>query len=34
MATRIAVVLEDDLDGGPAGETLRFGLVQRSSLSS
>ena len=26
MATRIAVVLEDDLDGGPADETLRFGL--------
>ncbi len=26
MATRISVVLEDDLDGGPAAETLRFGL--------
>jgi len=26
MATRIAVALEDDLDGGPAEETLRFGL--------
>lgn len=26
MATRIAVALEDDLDGGPADETLRFGL--------
>ena len=26
MATRIAVVLEDDLDGGPADETVRFGL--------
>jgi LDH2 family malate/lactate/ureidoglycolate dehydrogenase len=26
MATRIAVALEDDLDGGPADETVRFGL--------
>jgi hypothetical protein len=26
MATRIAVSLEDDLDGGPADQTLRFGL--------
>jgi nucleoid-associated protein Lsr2 len=26
MATRTAVVLEDDLDGGPTDETLRFGL--------
>lgn len=26
MATKIAVALEDDLDGGPADETLRFGL--------
>ena len=26
MATRISVVLEDDLDGGPAAETVRFGL--------
>ena len=26
MATRISVALEDDLDGGPADETLRFGL--------
>jgi len=26
MATRIAVVLEDDLDGGPADQTLEFGL--------
>lgn len=26
MATRIAVALEDDLDGGPADERLRFGL--------
>ncbi len=26
MATLITVVLEDDLDGGPADETLRFGL--------
>jgi hypothetical protein len=24
MATRISVVLEDDLDGGPAAETVRF----------
>jgi hypothetical protein len=26
MATKITVVLEDDLDGGPADETARFGL--------
>jgi hypothetical protein len=26
MATRIASVLEDDLDGGPADQTLEFGL--------
>jgi len=26
MATRIAIVLEDDLDGGPADQTLLFGL--------
>jgi hypothetical protein len=26
VATKIAVVLEDDLDGGPADETVRFGL--------
>jgi hypothetical protein len=26
MATKITVVLEDDLDGGPADETERFGL--------
>ena len=26
MATRISVALEDDLDGGPADETVRFGL--------
>jgi hypothetical protein len=26
MATRIAVKLEDDLDGGPADETVRFGV--------
>jgi hypothetical protein len=26
MATTIAVALEDDLDGGPADETSRFGL--------
>lgn len=26
MATRIAVALEDDLDGGHADETLRFGI--------
>src|SRR6266566_1485110 len=26
MATKITVVLEDDLDGGPADETLRLGL--------
>jgi nucleoid-associated protein Lsr2 len=26
VATRITVLLEDDLDGGPANETVRFGL--------
>ena len=26
MAARIAIVLEDDLDGGPADQTLQFGL--------
>ncbi len=26
MATRTTIALEDDLDGGPAEETLRFGL--------
>jgi len=26
MAHRVSVELEDDLDGGPADETLRFGL--------
>jgi Lsr2 len=26
MAQKIAVALEDDLDGGPADETVRFGL--------
>src|SRR5580693_7337841 len=26
MATKIAVALEDDLDGGPADETVRFGV--------
>ncbi len=26
MATKVTVELEDDLDGGPAEETLRFGL--------
>jgi Lsr2 len=26
MAQKITVVLEDDLDGGPADETVRFGL--------
>ena len=29
MATRIATVLEDDLDGGPADQTLEFGLDGR-----
>jgi hypothetical protein len=24
MATKITIALEDDLDGGPAGETVRF----------
>ena len=26
MAQKITVVLEDDLDGGPANETMRFGI--------
>jgi hypothetical protein len=26
MGTKMTVVLEDDLDGGPADETIRFGL--------
>jgi Lsr2 len=26
MATKITVALEDDLDGGPAGQTVRFGI--------
>ena len=26
MATKVSVALEDDLDGGPAAETVRFGL--------
>jgi hypothetical protein len=26
MAQKVSVVLEDDLDGGPADETVRFGL--------
>src|SRR5262249_19358936 len=26
MATKVTVTLEDDLDGGPANETVRFGL--------
>ena len=26
MATKIAIVLGDDLDGGPAAQTLQFGL--------
>lgn len=26
MATKITAALEDDLDGGPADETIRFGL--------
>jgi len=26
MATKITVVLEDDLEGGPADETVRFGI--------
>jgi hypothetical protein len=26
MATKVIVALEDDLDGGPAAETLRFGI--------
>jgi hypothetical protein len=26
MVTKITVVLEDDLDGGPADETVRFGI--------
>jgi hypothetical protein len=33
MAQKITVALEDDLDGGPADETVRFGLVARSMRS-
>jgi nucleoid-associated protein Lsr2 len=29
MATRITVELQDDIDGGPADETVRFGLDGR-----
>jgi Lsr2 len=29
MATKITIVLEDDIEGGPAEETLRFGLDGR-----
>ena len=29
MATKITVMLEDDLDGGPADETVRFGIGGR-----
>ena len=31
MATKITVVLEDDLEGGPADETVRFGVGGLSS---
>jgi len=31
MAQKITLALEDDLDGGPADETVRFGLVARQS---
>jgi hypothetical protein len=34
MATKITVALEDDLDGGPADETLRFASVLRSMRST
>jgi len=34
MATRITAALEDDLDGGAADETLRFGLAARSTRST
>jgi hypothetical protein len=30
MAQKITVALEDDLDGGPADETVRFGLASTS----
>ena len=30
MAQKVTVVLEDDLDGGPADETVRFGLGSTS----
>lgn len=26
MAQKVRIILEDDLDGGPADETIRFGL--------
>jgi hypothetical protein len=34
MATKVTVALEDDLDGGPAVETVRFRLVARSMRST
>jgi hypothetical protein len=34
MATKISVALEDDLDGGPAVETVRFRLEAPSMRST
>ena len=38
MATKITAVLEDDLEGGPADETVRFGIggtdYERGSVSA
>jgi len=33
MATKVTVALEDDLDGGPADETVRFSFGARSTRS-
>ena len=34
MAQRVTVALEDDLDGGPAEETVRFGFGGASMRST
>lgn len=34
MAQTVKIILEDDLDGGPADETVRFGLTARSTRST
>jgi hypothetical protein len=34
MATKITVALDDDLDGGPAEETMRFAVAARPTRST